>query len=141
MFHYRWVTALELAKAKGLQTMMASEEEDLESDGENPLEISKQDLVNTVKLLSAKLEDLTTCSNLIGKHGSALTGSLNTLNLDKVMQAAGQSDRAAVKDMVKTVNERAALLKLTSAAMVKASADFVLECKNHGRRFAFIKMY
>ena len=38
---------------------------------------------NTVKTLTAKLEDLSTCYDLIGKHGTALTGSLNALKLEK----------------------------------------------------------
>ena len=44
-------------------------------------------------------------------------------------------ERALLKDRIKTVNERAALLKLTSNAMVKASGDFVLQCQSDGRKW------
>ena len=40
-----------------------------------------------------------------------------------------------VKDKIKVVTERAALLKLTSNAMVKASADFVSQCQSDGRKW------
>ena len=48
-----------------------------------PLPSLFQELSNTVKTLTAKLEDLSTCYDLIGKHGTALTGSLNALKLEK----------------------------------------------------------
>ena len=43
------------------------ESEQAHFHGEMQAEITKQELSNVVKTLSAKLEDLTTCSNLIGK--------------------------------------------------------------------------
>lgn len=51
----RWVTALELAKAKAIQ-MLESEDDDIEEDA--PAEIDKQELLNVVKALASKLEDL-----------------------------------------------------------------------------------
>ncbi len=110
----------------------------IEEDLDNPAaEITKQELLNVVKTLSAKLEDLTTCSNLIDRHGSALISSLASLNVERAALAASPnpSDQSGLKDAIKTVTERAALLKLTSAAMVKGSADFVQACKNDGRRW------
>lgn len=100
--------------------------------------------MNTVKTLTAKLEDLSTCADLIGKHSSALSASLGTLKLDRLVGAAAEQsplpaeERAAAKEVVKTVNERAALLKLTSGAMVKAAADFVHTCKTDGKRWTKI---
>ncbi len=40
-----------------------------------------------------------------------------------------------IKNHLKTVNERAALLKLTSGAMVKAATDFLSTCKHDGKRW------
>ena len=132
----KWITALELAKARGLRSMNSEEDEDLEAElGETPGEITKQELNTAVKALGVKLEDLDTCANLIGKHGSALIGSLNALNLDKLVENAPPEEKAAVKEKVKAISERAALLKLTSAAMIKASGDFLKFCKNDGRKW------
>ena len=73
----RWVTALELAKAQAQRSMdgnsgggSSEDESELQAgfDGEMGAEITKQELANVVKALSARLEDLTTCSNLIGKQ-------------------------------------------------------------------------
>lgn len=91
--------------------------------------------MTAVKTLVVKLEDLETCHNLIGKHGSALVSSLNALNLDKLPENPKPEDKNAIKERIKAINERTALLKLTSAAMIKASAEFVKYCKNDGRRW------
>lgn len=71
--------------------------------------------------------------SLPGKHGTALQSSLTELNLDKLSLPA--EERALAKDRIKTVTERAALLKLTSSAMVKASGDFVGQCQADGRKW------
>jgi len=42
---------------------------------------------------------------------------------------------ASAEDLLKTVNERQALLKLTSNAMVKAASDFVQVCRQDGKRW------
>ena len=55
------------------------------SDNDPPQEISKQELVTTVKSLTAKMEDLSTCSDLVAKHGTGLITSLNALKLDKIL--------------------------------------------------------
>ena len=115
-----------------------------------------QELVTTVKNLTAKMEDLSTCSDLVGKHGTALVGSLNALKVDKILvrcrkaltlepglklllllsqEFAPPEDKAVVKELIKTVNERSALLKLTSGAMVKAATDFLHVCKHDGKRW------
>ena len=66
-----------MAKAKAIQRMESEDEEspggmlgsglghDLDGDGGQ--EIEKIELINIVKLLSSKLEDLQTCHDLIGK--------------------------------------------------------------------------
>ena len=72
----RWVTALELAKAQAQRSMDgnsgggSSEDESEQAgfDGEMQAEITKQELANVVKTLSSKLDQLTTCSSLIGKQ-------------------------------------------------------------------------
>ncbi len=52
-----------------------------------------------------------------------------------LQESAPPDDRAAVRDFLKSVSERSALLKLTSGAMVKAAADFVHICKTDGKRW------
>ena len=88
----RWVTALELAKAKAIQRMESEDDESImigtnsgcelqDLDGEMGQEIDKNELNNVVKLLGSKLEDLQTCHDLIVKHGLALQRSLGELEI------------------------------------------------------------
>lgn len=73
----------------------------------------KAELANTIKTLSAKLEELQTFSDLIAKHGTALQRSLSELeSLDSTQDVSGK---------IKTVNERATLFRITSSAMIVVS--------------------
>ncbi len=86
----RWLQALDLSKARSMRAVAVGEAEADEdgfdsSDNDPPQEISKQELVTTVKSLTAKMEDLSTCSDLVAKHGTGLITSLNALKLDKIL--------------------------------------------------------
>ncbi len=91
----RWIKALELSKARSMRNVAAAGETEGDDDGfessdnDNPQEISKQELTTTVKTLTAKMEDLSTCSDLVGKHGNALVQSLNALKVDKILVSYG----------------------------------------------------
>jgi hypothetical protein len=65
----RWVTALELAKAKAIRTMESEEEEEMEEVSAPP---DNHEVQNVFRMLSAKLEDMQTCCDLINKHGNTL---------------------------------------------------------------------
>jgi len=65
----RWVTALELAKAKAIRTMESEEEEEMEEVSTPP---DNHEVQNVFRMLSAKLEDMQTCCELINKHGNTL---------------------------------------------------------------------
>ena len=67
-----------------------------------------------LKTLANKLDDLSTCNELIGKHGAALQRSLSELE-----ELRGSSDST---DKVKAVNERATLFRITSNAMINVSS-------------------
>nr|XP_021143840.1 oxysterol-binding protein 1-like [Columba livia] len=73
----RWVTALELAKAKAIR--MRNNQSDDSGDEEPASQSDKSELHGTLKTLSSKLEDLSTCNELIAKHGAALQRSLSEL--------------------------------------------------------------
>lgn len=66
-----------------------------------------------LKTLATKLDDLSTCNELIGKHGAALQRSLN--ELEELRGCADNNDR------VKAANERATLFRITSNAMINVS--------------------
>lgn len=68
-----------------------------------------------LKTLSAKLEDLQTCSDLIAKQCTALQRSL----AEAEAVAADNPQEVMVK--MKAVNERATLFRITSSAMVNVS--------------------
>eukprot|EP00092_Neocalanus_flemingeri_P030355 GFUD01032953.1.p1 GENE.GFUD01032953.1~~GFUD01032953.1.p1 ORF type:complete len:811 (+),score=205.19 GFUD01032953.1:488-2920(+) len=132
----KWVTALELAKAKAIQ-MMESDEED-EGDQEFPVEISKQELLNAVRGMSNKLEDLRTCNDLIVKHGHALQRSVSDLEQGTGSIKDGgdrKADVASIQPRVKILNERATLFKITSNAMINASTEYLELTQTQGKKW------
>ncbi|KAG7279500.1 hypothetical protein CRUP_035886 [Coryphaenoides rupestris] len=106
----RWVTALELAKAKAIR-MMNDQSDD--SGDDEPT--------------SHKLDDLSTCNDLIAKHGAALQRSLSELEGLRVPVDGGEK--------IKAVNERATLFRITSNAMINACRDFLDLAESHSRRW------
>uniref|UniRef100_A0A8B9YY33 Oxysterol-binding protein n=1 Tax=Buteo japonicus TaxID=224669 RepID=A0A8B9YY33_9AVES len=120
----RWVTALELAKAKAIH----------DSGDEEPASQSdKSELHGTLKTLSSKLEDLSTCNDLIAKHGAALQRSLSELENLKLPAESGEK--------IKAVNERATLFRITSNAMINACRDFLDLAETHSRKWQRMLQY
>ena len=74
----------------------------------------KTELQNTLRTLSSKVEDLSTCNDLIAKHGTALQRSLSEL---ESLRLPAESN-----EKIKQVNERATLFRITSNAMINVSA-------------------
>ncbi|XP_045172406.2 oxysterol-binding protein 1-like isoform X2 [Mercenaria mercenaria] len=114
----KWVTALELAKADAIRML------EPDSDEEEP---DKTDIQTTIKSLNSKLEDLNTCNDLIGKHGSALQRALTELE-----QLEGAPD---VSSKTKVINERATMFRITSNAMINACAEFLELAQTDGKRW------
>ena len=84
-----------------------------ESDDEEAPQPDKFELQNTLRTLSAKLEDLNTCNDLISKHGHSLQRILSDLE-----QLA---DPADIASRLKAVNERATIFRITTNAMINVS--------------------
>ncbi|KAM4707860.1 oxysterol-binding protein 2 isoform 2-T2 [Discoglossus pictus] len=121
----RWVTALELAKAKAIR-MMNNHSDD--SGDEDPSSQSdKSELHSSLKALTSKLDDLSTCNDLIAKHGAALQRSLSELENLKLSSESGEK--------IKSVNERATLFRITSNAMINACRDFLELAETHSRKW------
>uniref|UniRef100_A0A663LX83 Oxysterol-binding protein n=1 Tax=Athene cunicularia TaxID=194338 RepID=A0A663LX83_ATHCN len=121
----RWVTALELAKAKAIR--MRNNQSDDSGDEEPASQSDKSELHSTLKTLSSKLEDLSTCNDLIAKHGAALQRSLSELENLKLPAESGEK--------IKAVNERATLFRITSNAMINACRDFLDLAETHSRKW------
>uniref|UniRef100_A0A8B9Q347 Oxysterol-binding protein n=1 Tax=Apteryx owenii TaxID=8824 RepID=A0A8B9Q347_APTOW len=121
----RWVTALELAKAKAIR--MRNNQSDDSGDEEPASQSDKGELHGTLKTLSSKLEDLSTCNDLIAKHGAALQRSLSELENLKLPAESGEK--------IKAVNERATLFRITSNAMINACRDFLDLAETHSRKW------
>ncbi|XP_022536881.2 oxysterol-binding protein 2 isoform X1 [Astyanax mexicanus] len=120
----RWVSALQQAKANATQMMHHSD------DSGDEVLVAQPDRALTpaaLKTLVSKLDDLSTCNDLIGKHGAALQRSLSELE-DLRCPSDGN-------DKLKTVNERATLFRITSNAMINACRDFVDLAEAHSRRW------
>ncbi|XP_075390036.1 oxysterol-binding protein 2 isoform X2 [Tenrec ecaudatus] len=87
----------------------------------------KSELQHTIKNLSLKLDALSTCNELIAKHGAALQRSLNELDGLKTPPESGEK--------LKVVNERATLFRITSNAMINACRDFLDLAETHSRKW------
>ncbi|XP_061465691.1 oxysterol-binding protein 1 isoform X1 [Rhineura floridana] len=120
----RWVTALELAKAKAVKMLAESDES---GDEETVSQTDKTELHNTLRTLSSKVEDLSTCNDLIAKHGTALQRSLSELETLKLP--------AESNEKIKQVNERATLFRITSNAMINACRDFLMLAQTHSKKW------
>ncbi|XP_008416855.1 oxysterol-binding protein 2 isoform X2 [Poecilia reticulata] len=163
----RWVTALELAKAKAIRMMndqsgvvtqssctncsscvrfegrplrtpcfsschrrsagfRSGLVSDDSGDEEPTTQSDRSEIQGTLKILVSKLDDLSTCNDLIAKHGAALQRSLSELEGLKVPLEGGEK--------IKAVNERATLFRITSNAMINACRDFLDLAETHSRR-------
>lgn len=74
-----------------------------------------------------KLGDLSTCNDLIAKHGAALQRSLNELDGLRIPYESSEK--------LKAVNERATLFRITSNAMINACRDFLELAETHSRKW------
>ncbi|KAM4636729.1 oxysterol-binding protein 1-like [Discoglossus pictus] len=120
----RWITALELAKARAVKMQAESDE----SGDEDPTsQTDKAEVHSTLRALSGKVEDLGTCNDLIAKHGTALQRSLSELETLRLPQDSS--------DKIKQVNERATLFRITSNAMINACRDFMSLAESHSKRW------
>ncbi|KAM8866252.1 oxysterol-binding protein 2 isoform 1-T1 [Synchiropus picturatus] len=122
---HTWATALELAKAKAVRMM--NEQSDDSGDEEPTSQAERTELQGTLKILVGKLDDLSTCNDLIAKHGAALQRSLSELEALRVPLEGGEK--------IKAVNERATLFRITSNAMINACRDFLHLAETHSRRW------
>jgi len=131
----KWVTALELAKARAIQQLESDDED--EGDAEFAVEIGKQELVMAIRGMAAKLENLQTCNDLIVKHGHALQRSVSELEAATVAEkVTSKGDAAAgIHPKMKNLNERATLFKITSNAMINACSEFMELTQAQGRKW------
>ncbi|XP_039188441.1 oxysterol-binding protein 2 isoform X2 [Crotalus tigris] len=121
----RWVTALELAKARAIR--IRSNQSDDSGDEESTSQSDKSEVHGTLKHLSGKLDDLSAFNDLIAKHGAALQRSLSELENLKLPAESGEK--------IKAVNERATLFRITSNAMINACRDFLDLAEAHSRKW------
>ncbi|XP_008571230.1 PREDICTED: oxysterol-binding protein 2 isoform X2 [Galeopterus variegatus] len=123
----QWITALELAKAKAVRMMDTHSDDSGDDDEETASPADKGEIHHTLKNLSLKLDDLSTCNDLIAKHGAALQRSLNELDGLKIPSESGEK--------LQVVNERATLFRITSNAMINACRDFLELAEIHSRKW------
>ncbi|XP_068445422.1 oxysterol-binding protein 1-like isoform X1 [Clinocottus analis] len=128
----RWITALELAKAKAVHMQAESDDSGDDCPAEPPTSgqgggCRNLEIQSTLRTLGSKVEDLNTCNDLIVKHGSALQRSLSELEGIRV--------GADVGEKMRQVTERATLFRITSNAMINACRDFLSLAQNHGKRW------
>jgi len=144
----RWMSALELAKQKALKVRKQYNDSDEEASTADELvdqtqnlsvvpsdEKSKRtnsaddrlELATMTKTFDGKLEDLKMCMDLIGRHYQALHRTLGELEqIDK---------NETTVNIIKSVNERATLFRITSTAMVNACQEIVQLIQSQGRKW------
>ncbi|XP_016054125.1 PREDICTED: oxysterol-binding protein 2, partial [Miniopterus natalensis] len=123
----QWITALELAKAKAVRMMNSHSDDSGDDDDQAASPADKSELHGTIKNLSLKLDDLSTCNDLIAKHGAALQRSLSELDCLRIPSESSEK--------LKAVNERATLFRITSNAMINACRDFLELAEAHSRKW------
>ncbi|XP_071263282.1 oxysterol-binding protein 1-like isoform X2 [Salvelinus alpinus] len=130
----RWITALELAKAKAVRNQAESDDSGDECPTSPPTSgqgggarNSNSEVQSTLRTLGSKVEDLSTCNDLIAKHGSALQRSLSEL---EGVRLGGDAD-----GKIRQVTERATLFRITSNAMINACRDFLALAQAHSKRW------
>lgn len=122
----RWVTALELAKAKAIKKLdsdvsdcqSGSDDEEREGGGATGGGTNTGTDENLLSALQDKLKELTTANDLVIKNSHQLSKFVSEL------EAGGKP------------LEKVALLKITSAAMVKAAEEFMIQARNTERRWS-----
>ncbi|XP_077398788.1 oxysterol-binding protein 2 isoform X1 [Vanacampus margaritifer] len=120
-----WLSTLQQAKVNANALIHHSDDSgDEESPGPHDARVLSQ---GALKTLASKLDDLSTCNELIGKHGAALQRSLS--EFEDLRGCANGTDK------LKTVNERAALFRITSNAMINACRDFLDVAQSQNRRW------
>ena len=112
---YPFVTLLSLFIFISLETQNTEDEDDYDEAPATMMGGDKAELQTVLKTLSAKLEDLQTCSDLIAKQCAALQRSLAEA------EAVAADNPQEVMTKMKAVNERATLFRITSSAMVNVS--------------------
>uniref|UniRef100_A0A8C1WEP9 Oxysterol-binding protein n=1 Tax=Cyprinus carpio TaxID=7962 RepID=A0A8C1WEP9_CYPCA len=126
----RWITALELAKAKF--SFLFFPADDSGDDSTSPAASQgagsrNSEVQSTLRTLNSKVEDLSTCNDLIAKHGSALQRSLSEL---EGVRLGGETS-----EKIRQVTERATLFRITSNAMINACRDFLALAQAHSKRW------
>ncbi|CAJ1052551.1 oxysterol-binding protein 1-like isoform X4 [Xyrichtys novacula] len=127
----RWITALELAKAKAVGMQPDSDDSGDDCPAVPPTSGQgggrNSEVQSTLRTLNSKVEDLTTCNDLIVKHGSALQRSLSEL---EAIRGGGDFG-----EKIRQVTERATLFRITSNAMINACRDFLSLAQSHSKRW------
>ncbi|RCN48651.1 hypothetical protein ANCCAN_05290 [Ancylostoma caninum] len=101
----KWLSALEYSRHKAIKQAESDEDEEAHlGPGESRVSV----LQRTHKELLKKLDDLQTAARILEKHGDELIRCVSEPEIDR-----------------KTLSERAALLKITTAAVLKAAEEFV----------------
>lgn len=97
-----------------MATPRVSTDDSGDDEDETASPADKSELHDTIKKLSLKLDDLSTCNELVAKHGVALQRSLSELDGLRIPCESGEK--------LKAVSERATLFRITSNAMINVSA-------------------
>lgn len=113
-----WVGCINLNELKWIKLrdsdIRCSAKVCLFSDDEDE-EAEKND--DCTKPLSSKLDDLQTCNDLVGKHGTSLQKAIS--ELQDLSEFKDNEEELAKR--LKTVNEKATLFRITSSAMISVS--------------------
>jgi hypothetical protein len=114
----RWVTALELAKARAIKNLEEA------SDEEETGELQEDDIAQS-QLLAEKLSELSTTQNLVKQKHNELLRALTEF----------ESRDGGNKKQADALKEKAAMFKITTSAMTKTSQEFLIIASNLEKRW------
>ena len=80
----------------------------------------------TIKSITSKLDDLTTCNNLVTNHGGALQKAISDLvdkesNSNTLQENEKGSGKGIAEQNLRLINGKAQLFRITSNAMINVS--------------------
>ncbi|XP_064391969.1 oxysterol-binding protein 1-like isoform X2 [Halichondria panicea] len=117
----RWVTALELAKAKAIKNLESESDSGPDSEDEKRGGGSNE---NPLMALQDKLAELGTAHDIVVKSGRGLAKSI------------GELEESGGRGVGGKLSEQLALFKLTALGMLKAADEFVVQGRNTERRWS-----
>ncbi|KAK2720637.1 oxysterol-binding protein 1-like isoform X2 [Artemia franciscana] len=126
----KWITAIELAKSKVIRQQDLEDEEEYDNNAGDSSD--NKNIDEMIKSLTSKFNDVQTCTELLTRHYTALTKAI--ADTEPTISTASEKPQE-VTAKIKALNERSALFRLTSGAVLRAATDYLHLVEKDGKRW------